>query len=152
MRINEVEKLTPEDIKKESGYIIIKDDKCRQDRLVPLTDYSRELVKCYLENTSADRLVFAHGAKRTLNSWMNNRLKSLCKKLELPQLSCHSIRHIVGTHLLKKGADIREVQVYLGHERIKNTEIYTRIYPDDLKEILSKSHPREVNNVINQSK
>ena len=39
--------------------------------------------------------------------------------------------------------DIREVQEYLGHERIESTEVYTRIFPDDLKEVVKRTHPRE---------
>jgi integrase/recombinase XerD len=45
--------------------------------------------------------------------------------------------------MFKKGADIREVSEFLGHRRIKNTEIYTHIFPDNLKEVVEKSHPRE---------
>ena len=90
-----------------------------------------------------DKRVFSHGKMRTLNRWINDRLKRITKKLDLPKITCHSIRHTIATHLFLNGADIREVQEFLGHRRIKNTEVYTHIFPEDLKKVVEASHPRE---------
>jgi site-specific recombinase XerD len=153
-RISEIEHLMRDDIHLESGYIVIRDDKERQDRRCPLTEICRELLKIYLKLNNysnkgeilapSEAEVFAHGAKRTLNHWVNDRLKSITKQLKLPEITCHGIRHTIATHLLKKGADLREVQEFLGHKRIKNTEIYTHVFTDDLLEILERTHPREI--------
>jgi integrase/recombinase XerD len=70
-------------------------------------------------------------------------LKRECEKLELPVITCHGIRHTAATHLLKKGADLREVQEFLGHKRIRNTEKYTRLTHEDLKKVVDTYHPRE---------
>jgi len=144
-RVSEIEDLTREDIDLEGGYILIRDDKERQDRRCPLTETAREYLSLYLSHDpgAADGSVFAQGEKRTINAWLNHRLKRLTEKLELPRITCHSLRHIIATHLIREGADIREVQEYLGHRRIKSTEVYTRLFPDDLKEAVERSHPRE---------
>ena len=144
-RISEVEGLSRKDINLKSGYLKIEDDKERQDRKVILTEYSLELLKMYIKYMwcNKDKRVFAHGKMRTLNRWINNRLKRIGKKLDLPKITCHSIRHTIATHLFLNGADIREVQEFLGHRRIKNTEVYTHIFPEDLKKVVEESHPRE---------
>ena len=144
-RINEIEKLTREDIDLDAGYLVIREDKERQDRRAPLTESAREYLGIYLDSLKHEpgRKIFIHGKERTLNRWINDRLKRITKRLNLPRITCHSLRHTIATHLIKEGADLREVQEYLGHRKIKNTEIYTRLLPEDLKEAVEKSHPRE---------
>jgi len=144
-RISEIESLKVEDVNFESGYIVIHDDKDRQDRRCPLTEYARDMLQVYVNalQIAVNERIFPHGKSRSLNRWINDRLKRITQGLELPLVTCHSIRHTIATHLLKCGADIREVQEFLGHRRIKNTEVYTRIFPDDLREVLEQSHPRE---------
>ena len=145
LRISELEQLVRADVHPGAGYMVVRDDKSRRDRNVPLTEYSAKLLFLYLENvtTGEQGHIFRRGKARTLNRWVNDRLKRLTEKLGLPLLTCHGIRHTVATHLLKKGADIREVQEILGHRRIRNTEVYTRVFPEDLKAVIEKSHPRE---------
>ena len=144
-RINEIEKLTSEDIDLAGGYIVIRDDKENQERRSPLTESAREYLSIYLDSQQNEpgRKIFIHGKERTLNRWINDRLKRITKRMNLPRITCHSFRHTIATHLIKEGADLREVQEYLGHRRIKNTEIYTRLFPEDLKAAVEKSHPRE---------
>lgn len=144
-RISEVESLTKDNVNLGSGFIKICDDKERQDRKAVLTEYSHELLRIYIKhfyNAESKRL-FIHGTKRSLNKWVNDRLETLTKRLKLPKITCHGIRHTIASQLFKNGADIREVNEFLGHRRIKNTEIYTHIFPEDLKDIVDKNHPRE---------
>src|SRR4030042_2248158 len=143
-RISEIEKLTRDRLNLKTGYIKIIDDKERQDRKAVLTEYSLELLRLYVRYFYNNReKLFQHGKDRKLNRWINDRLKVLTKRLKLPLITCHGIRHTIASQMFKKGADIREVSEFLGHRRIKNTEIYTHIFPDDLKEVVEKSHPRE---------
>lgn len=142
-RISEIENLTKADIDTETGIITIRDDKDRKDRIAPLTEYSLSLLKIYLKGFKSTDKIFMHGRPRTLNRFINDRLKRLCKKLELSIITCHGIRHTIATQMLKKGADLREVQEFLGHRRIKNTEIYTRLMNEDLKKVIDDLHPRE---------
>lgn len=144
-RISEIEKLRRGDIDVEGGMIILRDDKERRERRAPLTEYSKRMVQLYLDHLCDPNRekVFNHGKERSLGKWVNQRLKRLTAALGLPLISCHSIRHTVATHLFQKGADVREVQEYLGHRRIKNTEIYTRVLTEDLKKVIEECHPRE---------
>lgn len=61
--------------------------------------------------------------------------------LDIP-ISPHTIRHTFATHLLMGGADIRTIQVLLGHESLKTTEIYTHLSDDKLKKEYNKHHIR----------
>jgi hypothetical protein len=56
-------------------------------------------------------------------------------------MSCHGIRHTVATHLLKNKAELREVQELLGHSKIRHTERYTHLFPDDLRDVITHLSP-----------
>ena len=57
-------------------------------------------------------------------------------------LTAHTIRHMMATHLVRRGAPLRYVQELLGHKYIVSTQIYTRLVPEDLKRFHAKYHPR----------
>ena len=54
----------------------------------------------------------------------------------------HALRHACATHLLRGGADIRQIQVLLGHASLRSTERYTRVELSDLREVMRRAHPR----------
>jgi len=142
-RISEIEGLIKADIDLEALIITIRDDKDRKDRIAPLSEYAHGLLRLYVKDIKEGGQVFKHGKPRSLNRFVNDRLKRLSGKLKLPLLTCHGIRHSIATHMLKKGADIREVSEFLGHKRIKNTEVYTHLLNEDLKKVIDELHPRE---------
>ncbi len=150
-RISEIEKLTLKDLDLKQGTILIRDDKDRQDRRLPLTTTALSLLHLFMDclyqplfdDVHVDCSVFAQGEPRSLNKWLNDRLKRVCKDLKLPKMTCHGIRHSIATHLLQAGANLRQIQQFLGHKRIKNTEIYASLMTEDLRKTIQKSHPRE---------
>jgi integrase/recombinase XerD len=70
-------------------------------------------------------------------------IKQLAEKIGLNKtISPHTFRHSFATHLLENGADLRAIQLMLGHESITTTEIYMHVDRTHLKEVLTKFHPR----------
>jgi site-specific recombinase XerD len=59
------------------------------------------------------------------------------------EYTTHFFRHSVGYHLLKAGCDIRYIQEILGHERLRSTEVYTKVDKEDLLGVIDKYHPRQ---------
>jgi site-specific recombinase XerD len=142
MRIGELESLSRQSIRLDEAYLAFPDPKAKRERAVPLPEYTLLVLKLYLSHTTQEH-PFRRGQHRTLNRFLNDRLKRLCTTHNLPALRCHGLRHTLATHLLKSGADIRQVQEYLGHRRVKNTEVYTRVFPEELLSVLEQNHPRE---------
>jgi integrase/recombinase XerD len=123
-----------------------------KERMVPLTPWAVERLKKYLKV----RPVFLKGAKES--PWLfpstsaqghltRQRLGQLMKQLALEagldpcRVSPHVLRHAFATHLLQGGADLRSVQMLLGHEDISTTQIYTHVAINHLQELVADKHP-----------
>lgn len=143
LRASELIKLNKSDINLEGGFVIAM-GKRSKERVVPLGTYSRDAIKLYLETQKpVGSYLFPSnrgGALTRQALWKIIRKYSM--QMERGQISPHTIRHTFATHLLEGGADLRSVQILLGHEDISTTQIYTHVDSKRLKEVHKKYHPR----------
>lgn len=117
-----------------------------KERLVPYGEKAAEALKIYLEDRkkldSKDVFLSNRGTRITRGAFWQ-RIKIYIKRENLKSsISPHTLRHAFATHLLNRGADLRSVQILLGHSDLSTTQIYTHIAKKRLGEILKKHHPR----------
>ena len=143
LRVSELVGLKKRDINLDAGFLIAS-GKRSKERMVPLGTYARDIVKRYLEETKLEG-VFLFPGRRGQHLTRQAVWKVIRKYgVQLPEshVSPHILRHTFATHLLEGGADLRSVQILLGHEDISTTQIYTHVDRKRLKEIHKKYHPR----------
>ena len=152
LRIREAAALKREDIDFEKGIIYVEQGKGDLKREVMLNEYAGQILRIYIEEvrdflldrkTRDRQLIFGCSAD-VLGRTLNKELLLMSKKLGLKKQRSHSFRHALGFHLLRSGCDIRHIQAILGHRLIKNTEVYTKVEKEDLKNILDTYHPRRL--------
>jgi integrase/recombinase XerD len=136
------------DVDLPEGTLFVREGKGRKDRVLPLGQKATEALKVYLEKTrpvcetskSKGALFMSRFGKRLDYPNLMVVLRRYRGKGKIPP---HKIRHAAALGMLKNGADIRYIQEFLGHESITTTQIYLRLFPQDLKEAMRKYHPRE---------
>jgi len=125
--------------------------KGNKERLVPLGDLARDKLDEYLKFTRLDILhgrvsdaLFptARGAAMTRQAFWHLIKRYALKAGLRSELSPHTLRHAFATHLLNHGADLRVVQLLLGHADISTTQIYTHLALERLKALHEQHHPR----------
>ena len=126
--------------------------KGNKERFVPLGKIASIEIKKYLTyrdklkiNSKFSDILFLNKYGRQLTRSMIFKIISDSYKRIGPdkKISPHTLRHSFATHLLKNGADLRTIQLILGHESITTTEIYTHLDTYHLDEVLKKFHPRK---------
>jgi integrase/recombinase XerD len=122
-----------------------------KERLVPLGEeavacvlrYVREARPLLLKRRSSDFVfVTGRGAPMTRQAFWHLIKKYAARSIPGKALSPHTLRHAFATHLLNHGADLRVVQLLLGHADISTTQIYTHVARERLKALHAKHHPR----------
>ena len=154
MRITEMTQIKISDIHFDTGFINVS-GKGGKERLVPIPQAMSELLQNYIETvhkrliskkvTHVEYLfpVLYSGKVKPISRqsfWII--LKGICAKAGIKSISPHKLRHSLATHLLKKGANLRSLQLLLGHETISTVQIYTHVETDHLRKIYDKKHPR----------
>jgi len=151
LRVSELTGLKLSEINLRQGVIRIV-GKGSKERLVPmgeeaiswLTRYLAEARNDLLKNNLGQDVVFPsnRGVAMTRQTFWH-RIKELAKKAGIQKkLSPHTLRHAFATHLLNHGADLRVVQLLLGHSDLSTTQIYTHIAQQRMKELHQQHHPR----------
>ena len=121
-----------------------------KERLVPFGEDAAQCISAYIDerkknkNLASIKYIFLNnrGTKISRHAFWH-RLKEYCLEIGLKQdISPHTLRHAFATHLLNRGADLRSVQVLLGHSDLSTTQIYTHIAKQRLSELVKKHHPR----------
>ena len=114
-----------------------------EEALAWITRYLKESRPQILGKRAADAMfVTSRGAAMTRQSfWHLLKRHAAHAGLNKP-ISPHTLRHAFATHLLNHGADLRVVQMLLGHSDISTTQIYTHVARERLKQLHAKHHPR----------
>jgi len=143
LRVSELINLKKSDVNLEGGFLTAT-GKRSKERVVPMGSYSIEAIKRYIsEEKPKGPYLFCNkkGVKLTRQAiW--KIIRKYARKIDKTHVSPHTIRHTFATHLLEGGADLRSVQILLGHEDISTTQIYTHVDRKRLKEIHRRFHPR----------
>ena len=152
LRVSEITTLKISDLFFDEGFIKIT-GKGNKQRFVPLANATQKYIELY-RNSIRNHLDISKGFEDTL--FLNRRgkqltramiftiIKTLAIKINLQKnISPHTLRHSFATHLLENGADLRSIQMMLGHESITTTEIYVHLDRKHLTQIINSFHPRK---------
>lgn len=150
LRVSELLHLKIQDVNLEAGFVRVF-GKGAKERIVPIGSHAREKLKLYLTHSRplllkhqvSPYLFFARAGKPMSRQGFWKKVKqyavlSGCEKKITP----HTFRHSFASHLLEGGADLRAVQMMLGHVDISTTQIYTHVARDHMKRMHEKYHPR----------
>jgi integrase/recombinase XerD len=150
LRISEVLHLKLNNLYMEEGFLRVL-GKGSKERVVPFGEMAKQYLGQYLEkarpgllkNKSSDVMFLNRNGEPFSRQGLWKIIKGYGKKIgAASRLSPHVLRHSFATHLLEKGADLRSIQMMLGHSSISTTEIYTYVAKTQVKEIYDKYHPR----------
>lgn len=151
LRASELTSLGVLHVSLNEGVIRVVHGKGGKDRLVPLGQEAAYWIERYLSEArpvllgarkSDDLFVTARGGAMTRQAfWLNVKKAARAAGITAP-LSPHVVRHAFATHLLNHGADLRVVQLLLGHADISTTQIYTHVARERLKALHAAHHPR----------
>ena len=152
LRVSELVSLKISDLFFEEEFIKIT-GKGNKQRFVPISDLTQKYIEIYRNSTRKhitiqkgfeDTLFLNRRGKQLTRAMIFTIIKNLAVKIELNKtISPHTLRHSFATHLLENGADLRSIQLMLGHESITTTEIYVHLDRKFLAQVLDSFHPRK---------
>lgn len=150
LRVSELVGLTLQQVNLRQGLVRIV-GKGNKERLVPLGEEAQDWLARYLRDSRpllldgvSDDIVFPSQRRQPMTRqtfWHRIRQLALIAGVQKP-LSPHTLRHAFATHLLNHGADLRVVQMLLGHSDLSTTQIYTHVARQRLHDLHARHHPR----------
>ena len=143
LRATELVSLPRHAVRADQPFLILK-GKGGRERLVPISDRARAAVAAWAELVPRDSLwLFPSGKSHLSRVRLYQLLKGLAADAGIPpdRVSPHVLRHAFATHLLEGGADLRALQLLLGHADIATTQIYTHVDSRRLVELVNSRHP-----------
>jgi site-specific recombinase XerD len=152
IRSSEAASLRIEDVDFERALITIREGKGGGRRVAYINRYALELISLYVERMRPAILSkrWARGELLFGCDWagfgklVNRTLRLATAELSMTRFTSHDFRHCLGYHLLRAGCNIRHIQQILGHKRLRNTEVYTKVDREELREVLDAFHPRKL--------
>jgi integrase/recombinase XerD len=156
LRVSEVTNAKLEDLKLESGYMLVR-GKGDKERVVPLGRAAQEALTEYLSQSrpvlaagkagsvtalSRSPLLFIARGGRSLTRQRVWQMVRAASATSGRHASPHMLRHSCATHMVENGADLRTVQTILGHADISTTQVYTHLALDRLRTVYKNHHPR----------
>ncbi|WP_438962953.1 site-specific tyrosine recombinase XerD [Nonlabens sp.] len=151
LRVSELITLKISDLFFKEGFIKVtgKGDK---QRFIPIGDFTMKVINLYIDEVRVhspikpqykDTLFLNRRGASLTRAMIFHIIKELKVKAGIKKkISPHTFRHSFATHLLENGADLRSIQMMLGHESITTTEIYMHVDRAHLTKVLEKHHPR----------
>ncbi|WP_372937700.1 site-specific tyrosine recombinase XerD [Seonamhaeicola sp.] len=152
LRVSELVNLKISDLFFDEGFIKVtgKGDK---QRFVPIVESTQKYINIYknhvrnhlqIQSGCEDTLFLNRRGKQLTRAMIFTIVKQLAEKIGLKKrISPHTFRHSFATHLLQNDADLRSIQLMLGHESITTTEIYVHVDKSHLTKVVEKYHPRK---------
>ena len=152
LRVSELVGLKISDLFFEEGFIKIH-GKGNKERFVPIGELAEKYITIYKETIRVhtpiqkgfeDTLFLNRRGRQLTRAMIFTIINNLADLIELnKKISPHTFRHSFATHLLENGADLRSIQLMLGHESITTTEIYVHLDRKFLKQVMNSYHPRK---------
>ncbi len=152
LRVSELINLKISDLFFEEGFIKVT-GKGNKQRFVPIGKSTERYILIYKEQIRThltiqkgfeDTLFLNRRGKQLTRAMIFTIIKDLAVKINLKKtISPHTFRHSYATHLLENGADLRSIQLMLGHESITTTEVYMHLDRSHLAQVMTKFHPRK---------
>ncbi len=149
LRVSELIALKLSDVNLQAGYLMTS-GKGEKERLIPVGEAATSAIREYLlafrasPALTGEKSLFLTRLGRSMSrqAFWNIIKKRALEAGILRSISPHTLRHSFATHLLENGADLRSVQMMLGHADLATTQIYTHVSGDRLKKIHKELHPR----------
>jgi integrase/recombinase XerD len=172
LRRNEVVHLDVKDILFDKERLFVRQGKNYKERFVPLNKHSLKILEHYVfdyriefkNSNKIEALFLNYRGMRLQGMSFANRLKVIIratnnlpdrqagKELQERNITLHSLRHSIATHLLEQGADIEQISIFLGHASLESTQIYTHLLTNSAEEILQNKPRNDVQELLREKR